>query len=55
MPSSNLASKPEERFFPVRNSHFNAWRNKHGKGGDLLVFSSLKEYTCNPPIEVTLL
>ena len=47
-------SKPEDRFYPVRNSHFNKWRNLNRLGGDLLIFSSLKEYRCNPPIEVVL-
>jgi len=47
-------SKPEDRFYPVRNSHFNKWRNLNRLGGDLLIFSSLKEYRCDPPIEVVL-
>lgn len=47
-------SKPEDRFYPVRNSHFNKWRDLNRLGGDLLIFSSLKEYRCDPSIEVVL-
>ena len=53
-PPSLFDSKPEDRFYPVRNSHFNKWRDLNRLGGDLLIFSSLKEYRCNPPIEVVL-
>lgn len=52
MPSTQFKSTPEERWFPVRNSTYNEWRNKHGKGGDLMVFSELKEVPCVLPIVV---
>lgn len=53
-PPSLFDSKPEDHFYPVRNSHFNKWRDLNRLGGDLLIFSSLKEYRCDPPIEVVL-
>ncbi|MBP7394091.1 MAG: hypothetical protein KA945_09705 [Zoogloea sp.] len=26
---------------PINNSDFRAWRTRHGKGGDLLIFSDI--------------
>lgn len=54
MPPTQFKSAKEHRYFPVRNSHFNQWRNLNKRGGDLLIFSSLKEFRCDPPIEVKL-
>lgn len=54
MPSTHLKSAKENIYFPVRNNHFNKWRILNKRGGDLLIFSSLKEYRCDPPIEVEL-
>lgn len=33
----------------VSNADFRAWRKKHGKGGDFLVFSDVKVTTVQPP------
>lgn len=34
----------ETRYFKVTNDSFNSYRKKHGKGGDFLVFSTVKRY-----------
>ena len=54
MPSTHFNSAKENIYFPVRNNHFNKWRALNKRGGDLLIFSSLKEFRCDPPIEVEL-
>ena len=37
-------------FFPVNNSDYRAWRQKHKKGCDMLVFSNVEYYRLGKPM-----
>ncbi|WOC79731.1 DUF6402 family protein [Stutzerimonas frequens] len=40
----NFIDRGDRRHFKVTNNSFNDYRAKHGKGGDFLVFSTVKHY-----------
>lgn len=40
----NFIENKDSRYFKVTNSSFNSYRKKTGKGGDFLVFSTVKRY-----------
>jgi hypothetical protein len=41
-------------YHPVRNSDFRAWQQKHGRGGDFIIYSNCMWVTLRRPITVKL-
>ncbi len=41
-------------FYPVRNSDFRAWQQKHGRGGDFIIYSDRIWVTLRRPITINL-
>ncbi|SAK94503.1 hypothetical protein AWB80_06977 [Caballeronia pedi] len=48
------ARKAGNVYYPIRNSSFRDWQNKHHRGGDFVIFSDLRVVNFDPPLEVTL-
>jgi len=45
---------PEYVYYPVRNRDFQAWRAKHRRGGDFLIYSDIRTIKLRQPIHVDL-
>jgi len=37
-------------YYPIHNSDFRAWQERHGRGGDFVIFSDRRYVPLNPPI-----
>lgn len=49
-----IGKGPDNIFYPVRNSDFRAWQQKHGRGGDFILYSDRMWVTLHRPITVKL-
>ena len=46
--------KENDVYYPIRNRDFQQWRAKHHRGGDFVIYSSLKKIALPKPMEFLL-
>ncbi len=46
--------RKQDVYYPVRNSDYQKWREKFGRGGDFAIYTELKKVKLSKPIKLNL-